>query len=208
MNFNLPKNLSFNILTVVLGVYIIVLGVAYYAIFHKHHKRNKVELDELVNLVTKYYTRTMLATFFIFIGVRCFGEAIAVKYDRTEVILYIIMGILIISATILNYIFYIKNELRDYDQTVREENKKRTIKIGEILELIFFTIFILMPIWQIPVFIEIEEKKELIIEVAKATGIAIASGILLVALNPIDIKGRISKKIAKTKNKQNKKIYK
>ncbi len=205
MDFSFPKNLNFNIMTVLLGLYFILLGIAYYAIFHKHHKRNKVELDELVTLVTKFYTRSMLATFFIYIGIGSIIEAHAVKYDRSEAIFYILVGIIIISITIINYIFYIKKSLKDYDQDVREAERKRTIKIGEILELIFLIIFMLMPLWQIPFFMEIEETKKLFFEVLKSIGIAIAATVLLITLNPIDIKSKI---FNKCRNKENKKIYK
>lgn len=208
MNFNVPENLDFNLMTLLLGMYLILIGVAYYLIFHKHHKRNKVELDELVSLVTKFYSLTMLSTIFICIGLSCIVATATVKYDRSEVIIYILAGIAIISITIINYIFYIKKALRDYDQNVRQANKKRTLKIGEVLLFVFLLLFMLMPIWQIPRFMEIEESKVLIIEIAKSIGISIASIFLLFMLNPIDIKERISNKFKKTENKENKKIYK
>ena len=208
MNFNVPENLDFNLMTLLLGMYLILIGVAYYLIFHKHHKRNKVELDELVSLVTKFYSLTMLSTIFICIGFSCIVATATVKYDRSEVIIYILAGIAIISITIINYIFYIKKALRDYDQNVRQANKKRTLKIGEVLLFVFLLLFMLMPIWQIPRFMEIEETKTLIIEIAKSIGVSIASIFLLFMLNPIDIKERISNKFKKTENKENKKIYK
>ncbi len=208
MNFNVPENLDFNLMTLLLGMYLILIGVAYYLIFHKHHKRNKVELDELVSLVTKFYSLTMLSTIFICIGFSCIVATATVKYDRREVIIYILAGIAIISITIINYIFYIKKALRDYDQNVRQANKKRTLKIGEVLLFVFLLLFMLMPIWQIPRFMEIEETKTLIIEIAKSIGVSIASIFLLFMLNPIDIKERISNKFKKTENKENKKIYK
>ncbi len=208
MNFSLPKNLNFNVMTLILGIYLILIGIAYYLIFHKHHKRNKVELDELVSLVTKFYSLTMLSTIFICIGISCIAATATVKYERTEVILYIILGIAIISVTIINYIFYIKKALKDYNQEIREANKKRTIKIGEILELIFFILFMFMPLWQIPMFMKIEENKKLVIEVLKTFGISIVSTILLLSLNPVNIKGKISSIFKKNENKENKKIYK
>lgn len=208
MKFNLPENFNFNLMTIVLGIYLISIGIMYYVIFHKHHKRNKVQLDELVTLVTKFYSLTMLSTIFIGIGIACFFATASVKYQRSEVILYILVGIAIISATIIHYIFYIKKALKDYDQEIREANRKKTIKIGEILELIFLIIFMLMPLWQIPTFMEIEETKELIIELLKTFGIAIGSTILLIVLNPIDIKEKIVCFFNKSENNENKKIYK
>ena len=79
MNFNVPENLDFNLMTLLLGMYLILIGVAYYLIFHKHHKRNKVELDELVSLVTKFYSLTMLSTIFICIGLSCIVATATVK---------------------------------------------------------------------------------------------------------------------------------
>ena len=58
--------------------------------------------------------------------------------------------------------------------------------------LIFFIIFITMPLWRIPKFIEvINNKKELIREIARAFGLCIAALFLLNALNPVDIKGKV-----------------
>lgn len=208
MDFSLPENLSFNAITIILGVYLIAIGILYYVIYHKHHKRNKVELDELVTLVTKFYSLTMLSTFFIYLGGVCMFTANAVKYERSEVVLHIVLGIIIISATIINYIFYIKKSLIDYDPDIRAESRKRTIKIGEILELIFLLIFILMPIWQIPTFLELTEKSEIIIEVLKTFGISIVSIVLLMVLNPVNIKEKIRKVFKKSENKEDKKIYK
>lgn len=208
MDFSLPENLNFNVMTIILGVYLIAIGILYYIIYHKHHKRNKVELDELVTLVTKFYSLTMLSTFFIYLGGACMFAANTVKYERSEVVLHIVLGIIIISATIINYIFYIKKSLIDYDPNIRAENKKRTLKIGEVLELIFFLIFILMPLWQIPTFMKIADKKELVIEVLKTFGISIASTVLLIVLNPVDVKGKIKNFLKKSENKEDKKIYK
>ena len=88
------------------------------------------------------------------------------------------------------------------DDAERTATRKKNIKVGEIIELIFFVIFILMPIWRIPKFIEvIDDKKELIIELARSFGLCIAALILINALNPIDIKGRL-KKLFTNKNKK------
>ena len=46
MNLDLPpelKDLDINFITILFGVYMIVIGVAYYFIYHKHHKRKKKE---------------------------------------------------------------------------------------------------------------------------------------------------------------------
>lgn len=114
------------------------------------------------------------------------------KEDRSEVIAGVLLGIIIISATIINYIFYIKRNLRDFDPVIREATKKSIIKIGEVLELIFFVIFALMPIWRIPKFIEVfANRKELIFEIVRAFALSVASIVLLFSLNPIDFKTKL-----------------
>lgn len=205
MDFEIPinfKNLDFNIMTIVFGIYIAVIGIAYYFIFRKHHKKNKVKLDELITLVVSFYTLTMISTIAIAIGIACILNANTFKYDRTQVVSWVFIGIAIIAITIINYVFYIKRNLADMETSEREAKRKNTIRIGEILELIFFAIFILMPIWRIPAFIEvIDDKKELIKELARSFGLCIAALLLLNALNPTDIKGKIKDLFSKKEKK-------
>ena len=205
MDLELPinlKNLDFSIITIIFGIYIAIIGVAYYFIFRKHHKKNKVQLDELISLVVSFYTLTMISTIAIAIGIACILNANTFKYDRAQVIANVFIGIAIISITIINYVFYIKRNLKDMENTEREAKRKATIKIGEILELIFFTIFILMPIWRIPTFIDvIDDKKELIKELVRSFGLCIAALILLNALNPLDIKGKVKNFFTKKEKK-------
>ena len=202
------KNLNFNIVTLAFGIYLIIIGVVYYFIFHKHHKRNKIELDELLGLVTKFYTLTMLATVMIFVGISCIIGANEYKDDRTQVIANVLAGIVVISITIINYVFYIKRNLKDLVQEEREQVRKNTLKVGEVLILIFLVIFILMPIWRIPKFIEIfENKKVFVQEIFQTFILVIASLVLLFALNPLDIKGKFDRNV-KFKNVEKKKIAK
>lgn len=98
------------------------------------------------------------------------------------------------SISIISYIFYIKLALADSNPEVRAATKKATIRIGEILEFIIFTIFILMPIWCIPHFISlVPERKELIKELIIVFLISFASLFLMYSLNPLDIKGKLNK---------------
>lgn len=192
MNFNIPFEMNFSMATLFIGIYLIAIGVAYYFIFRKHHKKNKVELDELINLVTKFYTLTMLTTVMIIFGIACILRANDYKESRMEVISWVLFGITVITISITNYVFYIKKNLQDLDQEVRTATRKANVKIGEIIEIIFFTIFITMPIWRIPVFIEtFSNKKVFVDELIRAFGLSIASIVLLVALNPINIKEKI-----------------
>lgn len=208
MDLNLPinlKNLDINLVTILFGIYMVAIGIAYYFIFHKHHKKNKIEFDELISLVTKFYSLTMLSTVGIFIGIVCILNANTFKDTRADVVAAVLAGIIIITITIINYVFYIKRSLKDLNQGEREKVRKATLKIGEVLELIFFIIFILMPIWRIPVFIDVfNDKKQLVIELVRSFGLCIAALLLLNAINPVDIKGKI--KSLFTKSKKDKKI--
>lgn len=127
-------------------------------------------------------------------GGYCIIDAYSYRDERAEVISRVLIGIIIISVTIINYIFYLKKNLQDLDQELREENKKCTMKIGEILELIFFTIFLFTPIWRIPSFMKLSETSNLIVEIGKSIFVSFLSVILLYNLNPMDIK---NKKIVK-----------
>lgn len=184
---------NFNIATIGIGIYIIILGIMYYIIFHKHHKRNSVEFNELISLLTKYYSLSIISTLLIILGVQCFVFAKQASYDRNEVIIYILTGIFIISVSLINYIFYIKRNLRDYNPVTREHNKEITLKIGEVLEFIIFIIFVLTPILRIPEFIDLfDNKKQMIIEILKSFLLSIAAMILLFNLNPLKIKEKLS----------------
>lgn len=171
-------------------VYILLLfGIIYYIIFHKHHKRNKVELFELITLVTKFYVLTTISCLIIALGIYCFYVASLAVETRADVISYIVLGIIIISLTIINYIFYIKLNLRDYNQEIRAENNKKRLKIGEVLEFICFIICILSPIFAIPSFIEVfGDKREMIFRILKSFGICIFGLVLMFQLNPLNIK--------------------
>lgn len=205
MNLELPaelKNLDINFVTILFGLYMIAIGVAYYFIYHKHHKKNKIELDELITLVSKFYVTTIITTIAIALGIACIIGANTLKDSRTDLIFTIFFGIGIITIAIINFVFYIKRSLKDLDLEVREKVRKATIKIGEVLELIFFILFITMPLWRIPKFIEvIENKKELVEELVRAFGLCIAALFLLNAMNPMDIKGKVKKLFTKKDKK-------
>lgn len=178
-----------------IGVYLIICGIVYYILFNKHHKKNKVELNELVELITKFYSITTVSLIILGCGLYLFINAAIYRYDKEEVVRSILLGIFIISATVINYINYIKRALKDYDEELRAENKKRNIKIGEIIEIFILSILMLMPLIKIPVFMRLKDfKNELYIEIAKSVLISISSLFLLYNLNPLNIKGKIFRK--------------
>lgn len=183
------SKINFTIATILGGVFFVLLGVIYYLIFHKHHKKNQVELFELVELVTKFYVRTIVLIILLLISVYFIILAVHFHEDRSDTLSYILLAIIVASISILNYRKYIKDSLQDYVMEVRQENNKRSLKIGEILEVICFIICILAPIWRLPGFIEVfGDKQKLAIEIIKAFGISIGGIILLFALNPMNIK--------------------
>ncbi len=189
------ENINLSLFSILFGMYLIVTGFIYYIIFHNHHKKNKIELWELINLVSKFYSIFILSTISVSFGIFCIIDAHSYNDERIEVISRVSLGIIIISITIINFIFYIKRNLKDLDLNIREENKKQTMKIGEILELIIFTIFLFMPIWRIPNFIELyQNNKGVIVEILKSIFISLLSLLLLYNLNPMDIKEKIGKK--------------
>lgn len=205
MSLELPeelKNLDINLVTILFGIYMIAIGVAYYFIYHEHHKKNKIGLDELLTLVTKFYVTTIITTIGVVLGIACIIGANTFKDSRTELIFAIFFGIGIITIAIINFVFYIKRSLKDLDPEIREKVRKATIKIGEVLELIFFILFITMPLWRIPRFIElIEDKKELTVELVRSFGLCIAALFLLNSMNPLDIKGKVKNMFTKKDTK-------
>lgn len=187
-------NISHRLVGIIFSIYIIALGFIYYFIFKKHHKRNKIDFSELISLIVKFYTTVTISLIIIGFGIYCIIDANKYKDDRMDVISYVSLGIIIISVVIINFIFYLKRSLKDLNPVVREESKKRTMKIGEVLELIIFTLLVFVPIFRIHNLIEIfDNRKEFIIELVRDIAISASSIILLINLNPCKIKERMSK---------------
>lgn len=148
--------------------------------------------------MSRFYTRTTVTIIFIIAGIYCIINANEYREDRLDVIGYLVLGIAIISIAIINYIFYIKSSLIDPNPEERENTKKATIKIGEIIEFIIFTIFIFMPVFCIPHFISLAtEKNELIKELIIVLLISFSSLFLMFALNPLNIKEKLQKRFSK-----------
>lgn len=194
---------KFELSTWLIGLYLLVVGIVYFLIFRKHHKRNEVELFELVNLVTKFFVITTVSIIIIVFGIDFILMANQYIETRFDVIAAIITGILLISATIINYIFYLKRALKDYEVVERQENKKRTLQIGEWLQLIFFVIMIFMPIIRIPYFIKVfEDKVELATDIFRSFLISFAAMFVLYNLNPLNIKEKLFKVSDEDKTKE------
>lgn len=195
--------LNLNIIFILVGLYIIALGIIYFLIFRKHHKRNKVEIDELIELVSKFFSLTTISLFIIGCGIYLFRNAAIHRYDNEEVRNSIILGIFIISATVLNYINYLKKSLKDFEEEVRQEKRKNDFKIGQIILLVLLIVFMLMPILRIPTFLKLKEFKEkLYFEIGKTVLLSISSIFLLYNLDPMGIKELIFRKKDKNKDKE------
>ena len=179
-------------------------GIVYYIIFHKHHKRNKIELDELVSSVVKFYSLTILSILLLIIGFFVIINSVTYKYDRNEIIVNISFGTVLNIITVLNYIKYLKDSLKDYDSVIREANRKATLRLGEILQFIFFVIMALIPIWRLPYLIKMfDNTQEFGIELTKVLAISAASIFLLYNLNPLDIKNKMFKRKGKKNKEEN-----
>lgn len=182
----------------VIGIYLILCLVAYYFIFRKHHKRNNISLDEEIHLFPKFLSITTISIAIIALGFYFFYHAALNTFDREEVVKSIILGIFAISATVINYINYLKRNLQDLDQEIHEENRKKDIKISEIILLIVFLILALTPLYKIPTFIRLFDfKKEFYIELGKSLLITISSLFLLFNINPLNFKEKIFKRKGK-----------
>lgn len=193
MNFSINfldfSEINFTFITLIGGIFLILLGIVYYIIFHKHHKRNHIELFELVELVTKFYVRTILLVVLLAVSAYFIMLGVYLQEERSDTITCIVIAIIIASFSILSYRKYIKLSLIDYDMEIRAENNQRKLKVGEVLEVIWFIICILAPIWRIPYFIEIfDDSFKLVLEIIKSFAISIGGLILIFALNPMNIK--------------------
>lgn len=187
--------IKFELTTWLVGLYIIILGIAYFLIFRKHHKRNHVEIFELVSLVTKFFVITTISIIIILFGVDCIITSHEYSDVRSDVIAGLTLGIVIISGTIINYIFYLKDALRDYIIAERTENNRRTQRIGEILQLICFIMVICMPLWRIPYFIKVfDDKQELWTDLIRSFVISFVAMFVLYNLNPLDFRGYFARK--------------
>ena len=184
-----------SLLMLLFGLYLLLLVLIYYIIFHKHHKRNKVETFELLELFTNYFVTTTISIILILVGINLIKEAHCVRDSRSDVITYLTMSIAIMSGTVINYYFFIKRNLKDFDPDLRANFKKRVSDIGEILELIIFGLLALSPIIGIPKFISVSYEKKLLIKyIIISILLSISSIFLLHEINPLDIKNKFFKK--------------
>lgn len=184
---------NLNYIMIFFVAYIVILGIIYYVIYRNYYKRNKIEFYEAINLILKFYTTVTISLVIIGFGIYCIIDANDYKEERLDVISHLSLGIIIISASIINFIFYLKNSLKDLDMEIREKNKKQTIKIGQILELMLLVLLVFVPLYRISYLKEIFlDKKMFCYELLKYILISCASIFLLIVLNPCKIKEKVA----------------
>ncbi len=186
------SNFTFNISTVILGIFFIVSTIFYILIFYKHHKRNRLEISEVLEIYMKYIVLLGVSIFILIIAFDMFLTGLSAIEYRKERYTNFVAFVIVTSLVIWNFIRFLKSNLKDIEVSSREENKKNTAKIGEVLELIFLSIIIFMPIWRIPEFVKlIEDKKELFIQIGISFFYSIMSIFILFKLNPLNIKDKL-----------------
>lgn len=142
-NFNLP------ISVMGVSIFIIIMAVTYFLLFKEHHKRNKMEFFEIFPLLINYFVLFIISFFLLLYGLDTLLTGYVYNEEIYEVIKELATGIIIISLVILNFIFYVKKHNQDLVQEVREEKKKKDLKLGEWSEIIVFLIVIGMSIYNI-----------------------------------------------------------
>lgn len=188
------ENFNIKISVIGLSIFIIFATLVYAAIFYKHHKRNKLNYVEIAEIYMKYIALFIISAMILIFAFDMFLTGLKAIEYRRERYTNFILAVLITGIDIWNFIRFVKLNLKDIKIEEREEEKKNTIKVGEVLQLIFFTIIMLTPIWRIPEFFKLlEDKKEMFIQIGISFFYSILAIFLLLKLNPLDIKNKLQK---------------
>ena len=172
-----------------LGAYIAFVVVLYCFIFFKHHKRNHIQLFELIPLFTNFFVTISISILVIGFAIWYFIDGFNYMDTRSDVIQHNVFSFVAIVATIVNFIFYLKRRLKDLDNEVRAATNRQNLRWGEILQFIIFVIMMFLPLWRLNDFLQLYEDKPLMYkEIAKTCAVSIASGFLLWQMNPLSFK--------------------
>ena len=183
------NNYKLDISGIWLGAYIAFVVALYCIIFYKHHKRNHIQLFELVPLFTNFFVTISVSVLILGFGVWYFIDGFKYIDTRSDVIQHNVIAFIAVVGTIVNFIFYLKRRLKDLDDSVRAKTNKESLQWGEILQFIIFIIMMFMPFWRMNDFLQIYENKPLLYkEIAKSCAISIAAGFLLWQMNPLHFK--------------------
>lgn len=194
MNINFT-NYSITINTIVMIIFILISTLIYVGIFSKHHKRNKLNYVEISEIYISYIVLMMISTFILLVAFDMFLTGLEAIEYRRERYANFFFSVIVTAGVIWNFVRFVKHNLKDFETSDKESSNKKTLKVGEILQLIFFTIIIFTPLWRIPEFLKlIEDKKELLIQIGISFFYSILAIFLLIKLNPIDIKEKLKLK--------------
>ncbi len=174
---------------IVLGIALI--GLSYYLIFRKHHKKNEMTFAEIYPLVIEYFAISIISIIFLIIGFSCIARGCIDNDEIGEVIKEFGIGITIISLTILHFIFWIKTHKVDLEKLDREEKEVKTNNIAEWIELIAFILIIIASIFNIVKYAQFIDDVEKYSQIGTSVLCIIAALILLYNINPLDIKDKI-----------------
>lgn len=194
MNFNFT-NFSITINTFVAIIFFVITTIIYVGIFSKHHKRNKLNYVEISEIFMSYTVLMIISTFILLIAFDLFLTGLEAIEYRRERYANFISSVIMTSIVVWNFIRFLKHNLKDIEISEKETTEKKTLKVGEVLQLIFFIIIMFTPIWRIPEFLKlIENKVELIKQILISFFYSILAIFLLIKLNPLDIKNKLKLK--------------
>ncbi len=174
---------------IVLGIALI--GLSYYFIFRGHHKKNKMTFAEIYPLVIEYFAISIISIMLLAVGIGCIARGCINNDEIAEVIKEFAIGIIIISLTILHFIFWVKTHKVDLEVAKREEKEVRTTNIAEWIELIAFILIIIASIFNIVKYAQFLDETEKFRQIGTSILCILASFILLYNINPLKIKDKI-----------------
>lgn len=184
-----------NEVLIVLGI--VLIGISYYLIFRKHHKKNGMTFAEIYPLVIEYFAISIISIFFLLIGLGCIARGCTDNDEIGEVIKEFAIGITIISLTILHFVFWIKTHKVDLEKSEREASEIKTSNIAEWIELIAFILIIIASVFNIVKYAQFIDEAEKYSHIGTSVLCIIAAIILLYNMNPLGIKDKIKNKLKK-----------
>lgn len=184
-NFTLPIN-QFSVI-----LFLVVCLISYYFIFKEHHKKNQFKFHEIYPRVINYLILCIISFFVLLFGIDRVFTGYVYNDEIYEVIKEFVTGFAIISAVIINFIFYIKRNKVDLVQEVRDAQDEKDSKIAEIIEIVIFSLMFIVPLFNIFRYINYIDKLERTRQIVFGILFMIMSVFLLFSMNPLNIRGKI-----------------
>lgn len=195
------RNFTIPVTEEIILIYLVFIGLLYYVLFAKHHKKNKLTFSEIYPLIINYLCVAIISTFVFLFGMDCVLTGYIYNDEISEVVKELFLGLTAISIVILNFIFYVKKHRVDFIESERKENEKRDNYIGEWVQILIFSLMILIPLFNIFKYINFIDKAQKYRQIFGSVLCIVSSIYLLYNLNPLDIKGKIKKIIYKINKK-------